>query len=126
MEREDKINWKIRAATLSVFLLGFIAGALALNAYHVWFSPASSMSKHERFEKVFDQLNLSEPQKADVQKILSDTREEFKNMPPNPEVEIIRNRADEKFKKIFTPEQWQNFYKLREDFREAEKNKSKN
>ena len=54
---------------------------------------------------------------------MGETREEFKNLPPSPEVEQIRNRADEKIKKIFTPEQWENFQKLRDEFREAEKNK---
>ena len=123
MDKENSFNWKVRFATLSIFLLGFIAGALALNAYHVWFSPATTTTKQQRFEKIFDQLNLNDGQKADVQKIMGETREEFKNLPPNPEVETIRNRADEKIKKVFTPEQWQNFQKLRDDFREVEKSK---
>ncbi len=123
MDKENTFTWKIRLATLSIFLLGFVAGALALNAYHVWFSPAASPTKQQRFEKIFDQVQLSDLQKSDVQKIMSETREEYKNLPTSPEVEAIRNRADEKIKKIFTPEQWQNFQKLREDFRETEKNK---
>ena len=122
MDKERTFTWKIRLATLSIFLLGFVAGALALNAYQV-FNPANAPSKKERFEKIFDQLNLSDSQKAETQKIMSDTREEFKNLPPSPEVETIRNRADEKIKQVFTPEQWQNFQKLRDNFKEAEKNK---
>jgi Spy/CpxP family protein refolding chaperone len=119
MDKENKFNWKVRIATLSIFLLGFVAGALALNAYHVWFNPAASNTRQQRFERVLDQVQLSDQQKAEVQKIMSDAREEFKNLPPNPQVDDIRNRADEKLKKVFTPEQWDKFQQIRND----EKNK---
>lgn len=126
MDRENSFNWKVRMATLGIFLLGCIAGALALNAYQIWFGGASNTTKQQRFEKVLDQVELSDTQRAEFQKIMSETREEFKNLPPNPEVEKVKLRADEKVKKVLTPEQWEKFQRLRDDFREAEKNKNDN
>ena len=123
MDREKTFNWKVRGATLGIFLLGCIAGALALNAYQIWFGGASNTTRQQRFEKVLDQVELSDTQRAEFQKIMTETREEYKNRPPNPEIEAIRQRADEKVKKVLTPEQWEKFQRLRTEFREAEKNK---
>lgn len=124
MDKENRFNWKVRAATLTLFLLGFVAGALALNAYHVWFSTAST-TRQQRFEKVLDQVKLSDLQKTEVQKIMGETREEFKNLTPSPQVDEIRNRADEKLKKVFSAEQWDKFQNLRNESRQADKEKNK-
>ena len=54
----SKFNWQVRAAVLSVFLLGFAAGALALNAYHVWFGAVSTPppTRQQRYQRIFDDL----------------------------------------------------------------------
>lgn len=122
MDRENTFNWKVRGATLGIFLLGCIAGALALNAYQLWFGGASNTTKQQRFERVLNQVELSDTQRAEFQRIMSETREEYKNRPPNPEFEAIRNRTDEKIKKVLTGEQWEKFQRLRNEFRETEKN----
>lgn len=126
MNSNNKFNWQVRVAVLSVFLLGFVAGALALNAYHVWFA-ASTQTKQQRFEQIFDELSLSDQQKTEVQKIVGETREEIKALrkESEPRVKEIRGRADERFQKIFTPEQWQKFQNLRDNLRENEKTSSK-
>jgi Spy/CpxP family protein refolding chaperone len=113
-------------AVLSVFLLGFVAGGLALNAYHVWFA-ASSPTKQQRFERIFDQLSLSDEQKTEVQKIIGETREEIQSLrkESEPRVKEIRGRADERFQKIFNAEQWQKFQNLRDTLRENEKTSNK-
>jgi Spy/CpxP family protein refolding chaperone len=122
MNSSSKFNWQVRVAVLSVFLLGFVAGALALNAYHVWFA-ASPPTKQQRFERIFDQLSLSDAQKTDVQKIVGETREEIQALrkESEPRVKEIRGRADERFQKVFTAEQWQKFLNLRDALRESEK-----
>jgi Spy/CpxP family protein refolding chaperone len=126
MNSNNKFNWQVRIAVLSVFLLGFVAGGLALNAYHVWFA-ASSPTKQQRFERIFDQLSLSDVQKTDVQKIVGETREEIQALrkESEPRVKEIRGRADERFQKVFTPEQWQRFQNLRDTLRENEKTSNK-
>ncbi|HEX9960001.1 MAG TPA: hypothetical protein VGB00_03660 [Pyrinomonadaceae bacterium] len=126
MNSSNKFNWQVRVAALSVFLLGFIAGALALNAYHVWFA-ASSPTKQQRYEQIFDQLSLSDGQKMEIQKIVGETREEIQALrkESEPRVKEIRGRADERFQKVFTPDQWQKFQNLRDSLRENEKNSGK-
>ena len=125
MDRENTFNWKVRVATLGIFLLGFVGGGLALNAYQIWFGGASTTTRHQRFEKVLDQVELSDPQRAEFQKIMGETREEYKNLKrdPDPQVEEIRSRADEKIKKVLNAEQWEKFQRLRTEFRETEKTK---
>ncbi|HLM00732.1 MAG TPA: hypothetical protein VK400_06730 [Pyrinomonadaceae bacterium] len=120
----NKFNWQVRLAALSVFLLGFVAGALALNAYHVWFAASShQQTRQQRYEQIFDQLSLSDGQKAEVQKIVGETRDEIQALrkESEPRVKEIRGRADERFQKVFTTEQWQKFQNLRDTLRESEK-----
>jgi Spy/CpxP family protein refolding chaperone len=118
----NKFNWQVRVAALSVFLLGFVAGALALNAYHVWFA-ASAPTKQQRYEQIFEQLSLNDAQRVEVQKIIGETREEIQALrkESEPRVKEIRGRADERFQKVFTPDQWQEFQNLRDTLRESEK-----
>lgn len=121
----NKFNWQVQTAALSIFLLGFIGGALALNAYGVWFGAASSVPKSQRFERIFDQLELSDAQKLDVQKIVGETRQEIQTLKKDCDAHVqeIRGRSDERFKQIFTAEQWENFLRLRDELRQNERNK---
>jgi len=122
---DNKFNWQIRTAAMSIFFLGFVGGALALNAYQIWFGAGSSQeSKSQRFERMFDPLNLSDAQKAGVSKIVGETREEIQSLKKERESRIreIRGRADERFKQIFNDEQWAKFQALRDEFRQNEKN----
>ena len=122
---DSKFNWQIRTAALSIFFLGFLGGALALNAYQAWFGGASSSgTKSQRFERIFDQLELTEAQKTDVQKIIGETREEIKTLRKERDqhVQQIRARSDERFKEIFNAEQWAKFQRLLDEFRQSEKN----
>ncbi len=123
MNNENKNKWQIRVATLIIFLLGFVAGALALNVYHVWVSASSETVKQKRYDQIFNQLNLTESQRGEVQQIVGETREQLQNLrkESEPRVQGIRNRAEDKFQRILTPEQWQNFQQIRDKMRESEK-----
>ncbi|HXG86021.1 MAG TPA: hypothetical protein VNI84_18520 [Pyrinomonadaceae bacterium] len=121
----NKFNWQIRTAALSIFFLGFAGGALALNAYQVWFGAASSPgTKSQRFERIFDRLELSDAQKVEVQKIVGETREKIQTLKKERDsrVQEIRGRSDERFKQIFDNAQWEKFTQLRDEFRQSEKN----
>src|SRR6476620_11563309 len=113
MNIESKSKWQIRLATLSIFLLGFVAGAIALNAYHLWFGAASQqpVNRAQRFEETINQLGLNETQKIEVQKIFSDTREKVQKFrqESEPRMQEIRSEADAKMQQVLTPEQWQQF-----------------
>ena len=126
MNTEIKSKWQIRLATLSIFLLGFVAGAIALNAYHLWFGGAKQPSRHERFEEALNKLGLNESQKTEVQKILGETREKIQKLrqESEPEIQEIRNQTDERLKQVMTPEQWQGFQQGREKHRQSDKPKS--
>lgn len=126
MNIESKSKWQIRMATLSIFLLGFVAGAIALNAYRLWFGGANQPSRHERFEQTFNKLGLNEPQKAEVQKTFGETREKIQKLrqESEPQMQEIRNQTDEKLQRIMTPEQWQGFQQEREKNRQSERDNS--
>jgi Spy/CpxP family protein refolding chaperone len=123
MNIESKSKWQIRFATLGIFVLGFVAGAFALNAYHLWFSAAKAPTKQEKYEEAFKSLGLDEAQKAEVQKIFGETRENIQKVrqETDPRFQEIRTQNDERLQKVMTPEQWQKFQQEREKIRESEK-----
>ena len=123
MDSDKKGIWQIRLATLSIFVLGFIAGAFALHSYHLWFSATKQPTKQERYEEVFTRLGLSETQKADIRKIVGETRDRLQKLrqESDPRVQEIRAQHDENLQKILTPDQWQRFQQEREKIRQTEK-----
>lgn len=126
MNIESKSKWQIRLATLSIFLLGFIAGAIALNAYHLWFGgSANQPSRRQKFEDAFSQLNLNEQQKIQVQKILADTREKVQKyrQESEPRMQEIRAETDGKLQNVLTPEQWTEFQQERDKIFQTDKPK---
>ena len=120
----DSINnnnrWKIRAGVVSIFLLGFIAGAFAMVAYHRHFS---SSAPRQGYAEMLDQLQLTADQKAQVEKIFGDTREQLTALrkESDPKVDEIRRQADARLQQVLTPEQWTKFQKMRDDMRERRK-----
>jgi Spy/CpxP family protein refolding chaperone len=123
MNIESKSKWQLRFATMGIFVLGFVAGAFALNAYHLWFGAAKAPTKQEKYEEAFRSLGLTETQKTEIQKVVGETRENIQKVrqETDPRILEIRTQNDEKLQKILTPEQWQRFQQEREKIREAEK-----
>ena len=122
MISEIKNKWQIRLATLSIFVLGFIAGAFALNAYHLWFGAAKQPTKQERFEDAYNQLNLNETQRAEVQKLVGEIRDKVQQVrqESEPRLQEIRAQHDEKLQRVLNAEQWNKFQRLREEIRQTE------
>ncbi len=123
LELTMKNKWQIRVVTMCLFALGFVAGALALNAFNLWFGTAKQPTKQERYQEAFNQLNLNETQDAEVQKIVAETRENIQNLrqESEPRMAEIRARNDVKLQSVLTAEQWAKFQKLRESIRQMEK-----
>lgn len=119
MNTIQKGKWQVRVAALLIFVIGFAAGALALNAYKRWGRTGAQLSRQDRFEKMLDGLNLSADQKTQVHQILSDTRGQLQTLrkESEPRFEEIRRQADERLQKVLTPEQWQQFQKERSEMR---------
>ena len=118
MDTTNKSKWQVRLAALLIFVLGFAAGALALNAYKR-FGRANAESRQARFEKMLNSLQLSAEQKTQVDQILGDTRQQLQGLrkESEPRFADIRRQADERLQKVLTPEQWKQFQQEREKMR---------
>ncbi len=112
-----------------IFLLGALAGALALNTYNLWFGGGNmqqQLSRQDRLQKLVKQLDLSEAQTAEVQNIFNETREKIQatRQEGEPKIKLIREETDGKLQKVLTPEQWQKFAQIRAAKKEAEKQRN--
>ncbi|HKP71605.1 MAG TPA: hypothetical protein VJT82_01625 [Pyrinomonadaceae bacterium] len=119
MDNNSRNRWQVRAAAVLIFLLGFAAGALALNAYRAWSRGGAQESRQDRFEQMSEHLKLNGDQKSQVQKILGDTREQLQQLrkESEPRVTEIRRQADEHLQQVLTPEQWREFQQMRDEMR---------
>lgn len=119
MDETSKNKWRIRVAALVVFILGFTAGALALNVYKRLNPSRADGGRRERFEQMLNRLQLNEEQKTQVRQILSDTRTQLQALrkETEPRFDEIRRQADERLQKVLTPEQWKQFQQEREEGR---------
>jgi Spy/CpxP family protein refolding chaperone len=111
-----KNRWQVRIAALIIFVLGFTAGILALNVYHRARPLGSGGS---RMDELSERLKLTADQKTQVQQIFSDTREQIRAVRSEmePRMNEIRRQADGRLQTVLTPEQWQQFQKLRDERR---------
>lgn len=118
MDRIIKSRWQVRAAAAFIFLLGFAAGALALNAYRAWRRADAQTTQQDRFRQLSERLQLSAEQQAQVRKIFDDTRAQLDALrrESEPRVQQIRGQADERLRQTLTPEQWQRFQQAREEW----------
>ncbi len=117
MENGRKFTWQVRLAAVIIFLLGFAAGALTSNIYNVWFADERKLTKEEKYERIFNKLQLTEEQRTEVRKIINETREEIQALrrENEPKMREIRERTSEKLRKVMTQEQWEQFQQLREE-----------
>ena len=113
MNNVAKNRWQVRVAAMIIFVLGFTAGILALNVYRGWVrgGPGS------RFDELSERLQLNADQKTKVQEIFSDTREQIRatRREMEPKMDEIRRQADGRLQTVLTPEQWQQFQRLRDE-----------
>ena len=114
MNNVTKNRWQVRVAAVIIFVLGFTAGILALNVYR---GVLRGGGPGNRFDNLAERLNLTADQKTKVQEIFSDTREQLRavRQETEPRMEEIRRQADGRLQTVLTPEQWQQFQKLRDE-----------
>jgi Spy/CpxP family protein refolding chaperone len=119
MDKSSQNKWQVRGAALVIFLLGFTAGALALNAYHAWARHGGAGGRQDQFAQMLDRLQLNAEQRTQVQQIFGDTREQLQALrrESEPRVTAIRQKADERLQQVLTPEQWQQFQQMRNELR---------
>lgn len=123
MDTTRKSQWQVRLAAMLIFVLGFAAGALALTAYKRIGRAGGGDSRHTRFERMIDSLQLNADQKTQVHQILGDTRQQLQALrkESEPRVEEIRRQADERLQKVLTPEQWKQFQQERDKMRSRDR-----
>jgi heavy-metal resistance protein len=116
MENKTRNKWQVRGAAVLIFVLGFVAGVLALNVYRAW---ARSGGPQDRFEQLSTRLQLNADQKTKVQQVLGDTREQLRAVrkESEPRVSEIRKQTDQRLQQILTPDQWQRFHQMRDEMR---------
>ena len=114
MDNVTKNRWQVRVAAMIIFVLGFTAGILALNVYRGW---ARGGGPGNRIDELSQRLNLTADQKTKVQEIFGDTREQLRavRQETEPRMAEIRRQADGRLQTVLTPEQWQQFQKIRDE-----------
>ena len=113
MTNVTRNRWQVRVAAVIIFVLGFTAGILALNVYRGVVRGGAG----NRFDALSERLNLTADQKTKVQEIFSDTREQLRavRQETEPRMAEIRRQADGRLQTVLTPDQWQQFQKLRDE-----------
>ena len=114
MNNVTRNRWQVRVAAMIIFVLGFTAGILALNVYRGW---SRGGGPSNRIDELSRRLNLTAEQKTKVQEIFGDTREQLNAVrrETEPRMDEIRRQADGRLQTVLTPEQWQQFQKIRDE-----------
>lgn len=114
MNNVTKNRWQVRVAALIIFVLGFTAGILALNVYR---GIVRGGGQGNRIDELSQKLNLTADQKSKVQEIFSDTREQLRavRQETEPRMTEIRRQADGRLQTVLTPQQWEQFQKMRDE-----------
>jgi len=116
MNTTEKNKWQVRGAVLAIFLLGFLAGLLALNVYQNWAGgDAPRTNNRANIQQTLEQLGLNETQQSEVRGIFDEARNQMRDMRRENQERRreVRRRTDERLQKILTPEQWQQFQEIR-------------
>jgi Spy/CpxP family protein refolding chaperone len=120
METDAKSKWQIRLAVLLIFLVGFTAGALAVNFYRTRQSEPPAAGTRGRFDQVIERLNLTPEQRDQVKAIFEDARVQLMEVrkESEPRFREVRKQTDERLKAVLTPDQWEQFQQLKSEFKQ--------
>jgi Spy/CpxP family protein refolding chaperone len=142
MESSTNSQSKARLIVVSVFVIGFAAGALSLNLYQR-LNPSSKREgprgSAEVLIKMSEQVGLEADQQDQIKKILDETRDKYRAVREEMEPSIkpwesrfsaVRQESRDRIRALLTPEQLpkyeemvRNHDKMREQERERERSK---
>ena len=127
MQKTSKTKWQVRIAAILIFVLGFAAGAMALNVYHRW-ARTRDQANIQAFDQMLDRLQLNSDQKTQVHQIFSETRQQLQALrkEADPRVTEIRQHTDERLQKVLTPDQWKQFQQMRDERRSSGRRRNDN
>lgn len=113
MDSSARNTWQVRLAVLLLFVVGFLAGALAMNMYRSrqWSPRAGGRGG---FEQMIDRLNLTQDQRTQVDSIFEDARKQLAELrrESEPKFREVRKNTDERLQAVLTPEQWEQFQEM--------------
>jgi Spy/CpxP family protein refolding chaperone len=106
-------KWQVRLAVLTLFVVGFLAGALTMNIYRgrQWTPRAGGRGG---FERMIEKLNLTPEQRSQVGDIFEDARKQLSELrsASEPRFREVRKNTDERLQLVLTPEQWEEFKQM--------------
>jgi hypothetical protein len=141
MESKTNSQTKARFIVVSVFVIGFAAGALALNLYQQLSRSSSRDVPHNGTEfllkRMNDKVGLSSDQQEQIKKILDETNDKYrdirKDLEPRikdfePRFNAVRQESRDRIRALLSPEQLPKYEQMVQDhdkMREQEKERSK-
>ena len=141
MESKTNSQTKARLIVVSVFVIGFAAGALALNLYQQLHGSSDGNMPHSGTEfllkRMNDKVGLASDQQEQIKKILDETNDKYKDIrkemdpvvkPFEPRFNTVRQESRDRIRALLTPEQLPKYEQMVQDhdkMREQEKERSK-
>lgn len=141
MESKTNSQSKARLIVVSVFIIGFAAGALALNLYqNLSRSSSNNMPRNGTeflLKRMNDKVGLSSEQQEQIKKILDETNDKYKDlrgeMEPRikdfePRFNSVRQESRDRIRALLSPDQLPKYEQMVQDhdkMREQEKERSK-
>lgn len=113
MDSSARSKWQVRLAVLILFVVGFMAGALAMNIYRTRQGPPRAGGRGG-FEQMLDRLNLTKDQRTQVGEIFDDARNQLAELrrESDPKFREVRKNTDERLQSVLSPEQWEQFQQM--------------
>ncbi|MGH9338436.1 MAG: hypothetical protein ACRD1R_02325 [Acidobacteriota bacterium] len=109
-------RWRVWLSVVAIFLLGTLAGSLATTLHFRWRAPRPQIAQFpERgLQRLFNRLDLSNDQEAEVRIILDHLREDLRDLrrDMSPRIQDIRAKADRGLREVLSDDQWQEFQRL--------------
>jgi hypothetical protein len=142
MESKSNSQSKARFIVVSVFVIGFAAGALALNLYQqLTASKGKDRPQHGAeflVNKMNEKVGLTQGQQDLIRKILDETNDKYRDLRINvieprikdvePQLNAVRQESRDRIRALLTAEQLPKYEQMileREKMREQEKEKEK-
>ena len=133
---------KARVIVVSVFVIGFAAGALALNLYQQLTSSSKNKGPRNGAEflinKMNDKVGLTQNQQDQIRKILEETNDKYRELRINvieprihdvePQFNAVRQESRDRIRALLTPDQlpkYEEMIRERDKMREQEKEKDR-